>query len=272
MIAVYFWERYHEHPIIEVRLFSDRTFLTACIMLFMVGFVLYATTLLLPQLAQTLMGYTAELAGLMIMPGGLVLMLSMPLVGFLLSRYDARALIGFGLLVLTVAMFSMAHRIDLSADFRTMVWARVFQASALGFLFIPINTVAYSYLARDKRNAASGLINLFRNIGASVGISFVTTMLARRAQFHQTALASHANVFNPQFNAAVQGTAQAFGAAGPVAAQNAAYGTLYGAILREGNMIAYLDNFWLLGIASLVMIPFVFLIKRPPKGNVAAGH
>ena len=272
LIAVYFWERYHEHPIIEVRLFSDRTFLTACIMLFMVGFVLYATTLLLPQLAQTLMGYTAELAGLMIMPGGLVLMLSMPLVGFLLSRYDARALIGFGLLVLTVAMFSMAHRIDLSADFRTMVWARVFQASALGFLFIPINTVAYSYLARDKRNAASGLINLFRNVGASVGISFVTTMLARRAQFHQTALASHANVFNPQFNAAVQGTAQAFGAAGPVAAQNAAYGTLYGAILREGNMIAYLDNFWLLGIASLVMIPFVFLIKRPPKGNVAARH
>lgn len=197
------------------------------------------------------------------MPGGIALMLSMPLVGFLLSRYDARAMIAFGLVVLTGAMFVMAHRFDLSADFRTMVWARVFQASSLGFLFIPINTAAYSYLPRDKNNAASGLINLFRNIGASVGISFVTTMLARRAQLHQTTLAAHANAFNPQFQAAVQGTAQAFAASGPVAAQHAAYGTLYGSILREANMMAYLNNFWLLGIASLVMIPFVFLMKRP---------
>jgi len=272
LIAVYFWERYHEHPIIEVRLFSDRTFLMACIMLFMVGFVLYATTLLLPQLAQTLMGYTAQLAGLMIMPGGLALMFSMPLVGFLLSRYDARLMIAFGLVVLTLAMFSMAHRFELGVDFGTMIWARVFQASSLGFLFIPINTAAYSYLPRDKNNAASGLINLFRNIGASVGISFVTTMLARRAQFHQTTLAAHASAFNPQFKAAVQGTASAFTASSPVAAQHAAYGTLYGAILREANMIAYLDNFWLLGIAALVMIPFVFLMKRPPKGTTASAH
>lgn len=272
LIAVYFWERFHEHPIIEVRLFSDRTFLMACLMLFMVGFVLYATTLLLPQLAQTLMGYTAQLAGLMIMPGGLALMFSMPLVGFLLSRFDARMLIAFGLLVLTAAMFSMAYRFNLGVDFGTMIWARVFQASALGFLFIPINTAAYSYLPRDKNNAASGLINLFRNIGASVGISFVTTMLARRAQFHQTTLAAHANAFNPQFKAAVQGTAQAFVASGAAAAQHGAYGMLYGTILREANMIAYLDNFWLLGVASLVTIPFVFLMKRPPKGAAASAH
>jgi MFS transporter, DHA2 family, multidrug resistance protein len=272
LITVYFWERYHKHPIIEVRLFSDRTFLMACLMLFMVGFVLYATTLLLPQLAQTLLGYTAQLAGLMIMPGGLALMVSMPLVGFLLSRYDARKMIAFGLIVLTLAMFSMARRFSLDVDFGTMVWARVFQASSLGFLFIPINTAAYSYLPRDKNNAASGLINLFRNIGASVGISFVTTMLARRAQFHQSTLASHANAFNPQFKAAVQGTANAFTASSSVAAQHAAYGTLYGTIVREANMIAYLDNFWLLGIAALVMTPFVFLMKRPPKGTTASAH
>src|SRR5882757_9542635 len=104
LIAVYFWERYHKHPIIEVRLFSDRTFLMACVMLFMVGFVLYATTLLLPQLAQTLMGYTAELAGLMIMPGGFALMLMMPVAGFLISKYDARLMIAFGLLALGLAM------------------------------------------------------------------------------------------------------------------------------------------------------------------------
>src|SRR6202043_1854364 len=115
LVAVYFWELRHKNPIIEVRLFSDRTFLMACLMLFMVGFVLYATTLLLPQLAQTLMGYTAELAGLMIMPGGFALMLMMPVAGFLLSKYDARLMIAFGLFTLAVAMLFMAHQFSLDA-------------------------------------------------------------------------------------------------------------------------------------------------------------
>src|ERR1700731_3892047 len=122
LIAVYFWERYHEHPIIEVRLFSDRTFLMACVMLFMVGFVLYATTLLVPQLAQTLMGYTAELAGLMIMPGVLALMVMMPVAGFLLAKFDARKMIAFGLLALGLAMLFMAYHFSLDADFKTMMW------------------------------------------------------------------------------------------------------------------------------------------------------
>ena len=168
----------------------------ACFMLFIVGFVLYATTLLLPQLAQSLMGYTAELAGLMIMPGGFALILTLPLVGYLLSRYDARVMIVEGLLMLAMSMFLMAHRFDLDVDFNTLMWARVYQSVSLAFLFIPINTAAYSYLPREKNNVASGLINLFRNIGASVGISFVTTMLARRAQFHQSVLAAHANAYS----------------------------------------------------------------------------
>jgi DHA2 family multidrug resistance protein len=272
LISVYFWERYHKHPIIEVRLFSDRTFLMACVMLFIVGFVLYATTLLLPQLAQTLMGYTAELAGLMIMPGGFALMLMMPVAGFLLTKYDARMMIAFGLLTLGLAMLFMAHQFSLDVDFRTMMWARVYQTAGLAFLFIPINTAAYSYLPREKNNAASGLINLSRNIGASVGISFVTTMLTRRAQFHQTALTAHASAYSNQFNNTVQGMSQSFAASGPIAAQQQTYGQLYGFILRQASMIAYLDNFWLLGLSALVMIPFVFLMKRPPKGVSAAAH
>ena len=272
LVAVYFWELRHKNPIIEIRLFSDRTFLMACVMLFIVGFVLYATTLLLPQLAQTLMGYTAELAGLMIMPGGFALILTLPLVGFLLSRYDARIMIAFGLLMLAMSMFLMANRFDLDVDFNTMMWARVFQAVSLAFLFIPINTAAYSYLPREKNNAASGMINLFRNIGASVGISFVTTMLARRAQFHQSVLAAHANAYSDQFRSAIHGASQLFTSAGAVTAQQQSYGQLHGSILRQSNMIAYLDNFWMLGISALAVIPFVFLMKRPPKGTAAAAH
>ena len=272
LIAVYFWELRHKNPIIEVRLFADRTFLMACFMLFIVGFVLYATTLLLPQLAQSLMGYTAEFAGLMIMPGGFALILTLPLVGYLLSRYDARVMIVAGLLMLAMSMFLLAHRFDLNVDFNTLMWARVYQSVSLAFLFIPINTAAYSYLPREKNNVASGLINLFRNIGASVGISFVTTMLARRAQFHQSVLAAHANAYSSQFRGAIQGGSQIFMSAGAVAAQQQSYGQLYGSILRQSSMIAYLDNFWMLGISALVVIPFVFLMKRPPKGAPAAAH
>jgi MFS transporter, DHA2 family, multidrug resistance protein len=272
LVAVYFWELRQKNPIIEVRLFGDRTFLMACLMLFMVGFVLYATTLLLPQLAQTLMGYTAELAGLMIMPGGFALIMVLPLVGFLLARFDARMMIAFGLVLLATSMFSMAHRFDLDVDFSTMMWARVFQSVSLAFLFIPINTAAYSYLPREKNNVASGLINLFRNIGASVGISFVTTMLARRSQFHQSILAARATDYSSQFQTAIRGASQLYMSAGAVTAQQQSYGQLYGSILRQANMIAYLDNFWMLGVSALVVIPFVFLMKRPPKGAVAAGH
>jgi MFS transporter, DHA2 family, multidrug resistance protein len=169
-------------------------------------------------------------------------------------------------------MLLMAHRFDLDVDFKTMMWARVFQAVSLAFLFIPINTAAYSYLPREKNNTASGLINLFRNIGASVGISFVTTMLARRTQFHQSVLAAHASAYNAQFRGAIQGASQIFMSAGAVTAQQQSYGRLYGSILRQSTMIAYLDNFWMLGISALVVIPFVFLMKRPPRGTVAAGH
>ncbi len=272
LLAVFIWEMRHKDPIIEVRLFMNRTFFMACAMLFLVGFVLYGTTVLLPQLAQALLGYSAELAGLMLMPGGFALILLLPLVGFLLSRFDARVMIAFGLLLLAISMLWMAHRFDLAVDFRTLALARVYQAAGLAFLFIPINTAAYAYLPREKNNAASGLINLARNIGGSVGISFVTTLLSRRAQFHQSVLTAHATLLSPGFRDAVQGASRAFLPAGAVTAQHQAFGQLYGLILQQSNMLAYLDNFWMLAIISLAVIPFVFLMKRPPKGTVAAAH
>ncbi len=272
LVAVYFWELHHKHPIVEVRLFQDRTFLMACIMLFIVGFVLYGTTVLLPQLAQTLMGYTAELAGIMIMPGGFMIILCLPLAGFLLSRYDARLLIVFGFLLLAISTLSMSHRFDLEADFRTLMWARVFQASGLAFLFIPINTAAYGYLPREKNNAASGLINLARNVGASVGISFVTTMLARRTQFHETVLTARASSFSPQFQSAVRGLTHSLPASGVATSKQQAYAQIYGSIGRHSTMLAYLDNFWILSMCILMIIPFVFLMKRPPKRTPASAH
>jgi DHA2 family multidrug resistance protein len=162
----------------------------------------------------------------------------------------------------------------LGVDFRTVMLARVYQALGLAFLFVPINTAAYSFLPRDKNNAASGLMNLARNIGGSVGISFVTTGLARRAQVHQVQLVEKLNAANPQFQTTLHGLTNTFsgGGAGPgngsgTAAQHA-YAMLQANVVRQATMLAYIDNFWVLGVVIACLIPCVFLIKKSKPGGM----
>ena len=273
LIVLVFWEWKQKDPVVDLHLFRERTFASANTLMFMLGFALLGSTLLLPLFMQTMLGYTAEQAGLGLSPGGFAIMLLMPLVGFLLSRYDARWLMMFGLAVLSFSLFHMTS-FDLDVDFRTIVWARVIQAVGMAFLFVPINTAAYSQLPREKNNAASGLMNLARNIGGSVGISVVTTMLARRAQHHQTNLSAHLSETNPAFNNMIQSTAQSLQAKGlsAVDATQHAYAMLQNTVIRQANMLAYIDNFWLLGIAILCMIPLVFLMKKAKPGGEIAVH
>jgi DHA2 family multidrug resistance protein len=146
----------------------------------------------------------------------------------------------------------------------------MYQALGLAFLFVPINTAAYSSLPRDKNNAASGLMNLARNIGGSVGISFVTTGLARRAQFHQVRLSETLNSANPQFQSTLRGLTNTFSNAGPVASQQHAYAMIQSNVIRQSTMLAYIDNFWVLGVVIACLIPFVFLIKTKKGGGMVA--
>ncbi len=273
LLFVIFWEWRQKDPVIDLHLFKERTFASANLMMFMLGFALLGSTLMLPLFMQTLLGYTAEQAGMALSPGGFTIMLLMPLVGFLLSRYDARRLMALGLIVLSFSLFHMTS-FDLGVDFRTVVSARMIQSAGLAFLFVPINTAAYAYLPREKNNAASGLMNLARNIGGSVGISFVTTMLDRRAQYHQHRLSSHLSSSNPQFQSMLQGMTRTFEAKGfsPADAMHKAYALVQGTLFRQANMLAYIDNFWLLGAAILAMIPLVFLMKRLPTGGEIAMH
>src|SRR5690349_17397709 len=207
LLFVIFWEWTHKDPIIDLHLFSDRTFAVSNLLMFMLGFALLGSTLLLPLFLQTLLGYTAQLSGMALSPGGFVIMVIMPIVGWMLSRYDARYLLLFGLSMLSFSLFHMTN-FDLNIDFKTAVFARCLQAVGLAFLFVPINTAAYAYLPREKNNAASGLMNLARNIGGSVGISFVTTMLDRRTQKHLSDLTGHLTAANAQFQAGLQGIAR----------------------------------------------------------------
>ena len=271
LIAVVFWEWHTEHPIIDLRLFRDRSFAIGNSMMFMLGFILLGTTLLLPLFTQTMLGYTAEKAGLALMPGGLVILSSMPLVGFLLSRYDPRRIMVFGLTMLTAALFYMSH-FNLYIDFQTAATARIIQGMGLACLFVPINTVAYSYLPPEKNNAASGLINLARNIGGSIGISFVTTMLARREQFHRAQLSAHLNPANPRVQQMLNGASGALRSSSGQQATRQAYGLLQRMLERQSTMLSYIDNFHLLAIVTMCMIPFVFLIRKPRRRGGVMAH
>ena len=273
LIFVIFWEWRHKDPIIDLHLFRDRTFGVSNLLMFMLGFALLGSTLLLPLFSQTLLGYTAQQAGLALMPGGFMIILLLPLVGFLLSRYTPRWLLLFGLLMLSFSLFHMTG-FDLDIDFRTVATARMVQAAGMAFLFVPINTAAYAFLPRDKNNAASGLMNLARNIGGSVGISVVTTMLDRRAQVHLTNLSSHLSPTNPALQSMIQGASGALQAHGESAADatQRAYALVQGVVLRQATMLAYVDCFWLLGVAILLMVPMVFLIKKSKPGGGMAVH
>src|SRR6201997_5139376 len=271
LIFLIFWEWKHKDPIIDLHLFRDRTFGISNMLMFMLGFALLGSTLLLPLFMQTMLGYTAQQAGLALMPGGFVIMLLLPLGGFLLSRYAPRWLLVFGLVVLSTSLFNMT-RFDLEIDFRSTVLARVLQAVGMAFLFVPINTAAYAFLPRDKNNAASGLMNLARNIGGSVGISLVTTMLDRRGQVHLNYLSRNLSSANPAFRSLMQGTTQAMQSHGANAAfaTRQAYALIEGTVQRQATMLAYIDCFWFLGVAIMLMIPAVFLMRKSkPHGGMA---
>ena len=273
LLFVIWWEWRQKDPIIDLHLFKERTFAVSNMLMFMLGFALLGSTLLLPLFLQTLLGYTAELSGMALSPGGFAIMVLMPIVGFLLSRFDARYLLLFGLSMLSFSLFHMTT-FNLGIDFKTAALARVIQASGLAFLFVPINTAAYAYLPREKNNAASGLMNLARNIGGSVGISFVTTMLDRRTQKHLADLTAQLTAANAHFQAVLRGIAASLVAHGtsPADAQRQAYGVIQGTLQRQATMLAYIDNFYMLGFAILAMIPMVFLMKKTKSSGEMAVH
>jgi len=273
LIAGVIWEFFQKEPVVDLRMLKDRNFAISTLAMFFLGFVLYASTVLIPQLLQELLGYTAQLAGMALSPGGAVIMCMMPVVGFLVSKVDTRVLITFGCTVSALALFVMAGW-DTNLDYGHAVRARMLQSFGLAFLFIPINVAAFAYVPKEKTNMGTGIINLARNIGASVGIATVTTMLDRRAQFHQSRLAEHVNTFSAAYHNMLNGTQARLIAAGTPTAHAAeqARGLIYNTIQRQAAMLAFLDDFKMLGVVFLAVIPALLLMKKPrvTKGTMAA--
>jgi DHA2 family multidrug resistance protein len=272
LIALVIWEWRQKAPVVDVRLFKNFNFASANLMMFTLGIMLFSSLVLMPLFLQTLAGYTAQVAGLAISAGGVCLLIEMPIMGVLTTKLQARQLIAFGWFCLASAMFYSTKQIDLTMSFNTALWLRVDQVFGMGFLFVPITLAAYIGIPPEKNNSVSGMINFVRNMGSSVGTSIVTTLLARRAQFHQQILVSHIRSGNPRLYGAVQGLSQQFVASGldKHSAQAVAYARIYQSIQAQSSAQAYIDTFMVLAVGSGIMFFLSFILKRNDPGG--GGH
>ena len=215
-----------------------------------------------------MLGYDATLAGLLISPGGVAVFCLMPFIGFLLGKVQPRWLIFLGLVIEAASCYHLSG-ITLQVSFEHLMWARVYQASGIAFLFVPITTVAYVGLPAGKNNEASALINLMRNLGGSFGISGVQTALAQWKQWHQARLVEHLTPYDRPLRDALPALAAATDA-GPENLRG--YRVLYNQVQQQVAMLAYVDIFFVLAVSVACMIPLVFLLKSVKPGEAKAGH
>jgi DHA2 family multidrug resistance protein len=268
LIGAIIWELLQKDPIVDLRLLKERNFAIAVLTMYILGFILYGTTVLLPILLQTLMGYSAMQSGLALLPGGIVLLMTLPFVGILLSKIEARWLVVAGLAITAFGLFAMAH-FELGMGPATPVEVWIISRFGVAFLFVPINVIAFYYVMPKKINDATGLINLARNVGGSMGISFVTTLLDRGAQFHQNVLAAHITALSQNAQAVMRSLEQRFIAHGSSAVQalHQAEGMMYAMLQRQAMMLSFIDDFRIMGIVALAMVPFMFILKKAKPGR-----
>ncbi len=264
LAAMVVWELRSRRPIVNLRLYKDRNFAACSLLMFVIYATIYGTTVLLPLMVQTLMNYSATEAGLILSPGGIATMAIMPLAGLLLARgVDARWLIMFALLVVAGALYWMTGlTLDVSPGY--LVWLRIVQTFALGFFFVPLQTAAYLYLPREQINNATGLVSMLRNEGASLGVAILTTLLARREQFHQMRLGSHLDSLSHATVEAIHQATLAAQQAGadPGLAHQQGMALLYNVLQRQSTMLAYLDALMVFSLMALAVVPLVFLMRR----------
>jgi MFS transporter, DHA2 family, multidrug resistance protein len=268
IIGTVIWEYYHTNPVIDVRLFKNRNFSVSCVLMFMLGAALFGATVLLPQMVQTLMGYTAEQAGWVLSPGAIVIIILLPFVGKFIGKIDARWMIAFGFLAAGIALLHMTE-VNAEMDFKTIVMLRVYQMAGVAFLFVPIQTMTYVGIPMEKNNNISGMINLARNMGGSLGIAGLETVLARRQQFHQTMLSAHTSQLDGPFQSTLSALTKTMTQAGydVATATQMAYAQIYGMMQAQASWLAYIDTIWLYALVCLAVVPLPFLMQKPKKSG-----
>jgi DHA2 family multidrug resistance protein len=272
-----FWFVVHElrveHPVVDLRVFKVRTFAAGVFLMTTLGFVLYGSLVLLPIMLQTLLGYPSVQAGFAMAPRGIGSFLGMPAIGFLIAKVDSRKLVATGLVVGGFTLIWLGH-LNLNAGYWDIFWPQFFQGIGLSMVFVPLTTISMDPIPRERMGNATSLFNLMRNLGGGIGIATTATLLARRSQSTAAILGANVNPYNPAARSTLAGARDAFIRAGadPVTATTQAYAAVAGIVHRQATMVAFVEIFTLLGTIFLLLVPLVFLMKRPRGKAPAAAH
>jgi DHA2 family multidrug resistance protein len=266
------WLLIARKPIVNLNVFADRNFAAGCIMIGATGAILYASAVVIPQFAQQTLAYTATWAGLVLSPGGVAVIVLIPLVGRLMTVLQTRYVIALGFSIMGCALI-YSSGLAPNIDFRTLMMMRMFQTAALAFLFVPISTIAYLTLPRELNGDGAALFAMFRNVFGSIGISLSTAEITQRSQIHQTYLSQWASPFHQPYQAliaAYEQTLRAMGRAG-AAVHDVAIGQVYQAYRLQATVLAYSDVFYYCAIVAFVMVPFCFLLSAKNGGGRPPG-
>jgi len=256
-VLLVWWELRHPRPMVNLRLLRNKDFAVAFGLMLMLGFTLLGSTYAIPAFVQSVLGYPAFDAGLVITPGGLAVMLMLPIVGTLINKIDLRLLIATGIVIGCASLWWMTN-FYLGVSFVVIMLARVAQSVAIAFLFIPINTLAFRSILRNQTNDASALVNLARNFGGSIGIAFASTLVTRRSQFHQSRLVESLQSMNPAYPDYANQVGQL---AGGGAHSTSTLASIYQGVAQQAALLSYLDAFKALAIVFIVFLPLLLLLK-----------
>ena len=276
LVTAVFWELNHKEPVIEFRLLKTRNFAIACFFYFIFGFGLFGSTTMIPQILQTLYGYRAIDAGLVLGPGAFVITLLAPVGAQLVQRrvVQPRILLFGAVLVVGISFLHYSH-FNLDTDYTHYALARALQGLGYAFFFVPLSMIAYSQLKPSENNKASSITNFFRNWGGSFGIAFIATMSDRRSSFHESILGGNLPASSPALQQQVNQSAAYLQSHGfsPANAMSAAFSHYYGQLEAQAHLLAFMDCFHIIGIVTLVAAPLVLLTKYFKLGGAGpAAH
>jgi MFS transporter, DHA2 family, multidrug resistance protein len=266
------WEWFHPDPIVDVRLFKNRNFATAMFFTFVLGTVLFGTTVVIPQFLQLLLGYPAVKSGEAMAGGGLAMFLMMPIAGQLVGRMDPRIMMGIGFFSTAASLYYITTHISLQMDFGTAAMLRTYQAVGLPFIFLPSNTLAYMGIPREKYNQIASLNSFVRNIGGSIGIAVISSQLTRQVAKHQNYLVAHAVPGSSAFDQMTNSMGQLLGNKGAAFPTRQAYGRIAGLISGQATTLAYMDILSTMALVVVCLIPFVLLMRRPKRVQAQAAE
>ena len=273
-VAFIWWQLRAEHPLVDLKVFKNRNFTIGLILMTTLGAILYGTTAQIPLFLQTLMGYPALQSGYAMSPRGIAAFVTTFFVGRLVGKMRAKWMLVIGFVLLAVSSFMLSN-LNLQVAQINVIWPSIVNGIAISFIFVPLTTATMSQLHQQQLGNATGLYNLMRNLGGSIGIAFVTTMLARGAQAHQALMVGHLAPDNPAFRQQLAAANKLLvHHADPVTASRQAYNAVYSLLDQQAHLWAFVDNFFIFGAMALVAMPLIFLFKRvtAPAKTVETVH